>query len=68
MPRRDIGIPLRVRLHAALVKPISGERWRAVWVRYWESQGIPEARQMEWAAEESAREEADESRERGSCL
>jgi hypothetical protein len=25
--------------------------WRRFWVRYWESQGIPEDVQMRWAAE-----------------
>ena len=44
-------IPWRVRLHARLWYPFSKTRWRAVWVRYWESQGIPEDIQMEWADE-----------------
>ena len=44
-----LGIPLRVRLHARLVRPFSGRRWRRVWVRYWESQGISEEQQMEWS-------------------
>jgi hypothetical protein len=45
-----------VRLHARVLWPISKRRWRMVWVRYWESQGISEEQQMEWAAEERARE------------
>jgi hypothetical protein len=28
-----------------------------VWVRYWESQGISEEQQMEWAAQAEARED-----------
>ena len=59
----DLEIPLRVRLHAGLVKPFSAERWRMVWVRYWESQGISEEQQMEWAAEERGREGAGEDRQ-----
>jgi hypothetical protein len=64
----DLGIPLRVRLHAKLwnpvgfLPPISGRRWRRVWVRYWETQGISEEQQMEWADEERSREEAKEGR------
>jgi hypothetical protein len=56
----DSEIPLRVRLHARLwnpvsfLPPISGWRWRRVWVHYWETQGISEEQQMEWAAEADA--------------
>jgi hypothetical protein len=50
-------IPWRVKLHARLVWPFSKARWRMVWVRYWESQGISEDEQMEWTAMETAREE-----------
>jgi hypothetical protein len=46
------GIPLRVRLHARLIWPFSKSRWRRVWVRYWESQGISEDEQMRWAADQ----------------
>lgn len=53
-------IPWQVKLHARLVKPFSAARWRMVWVRYWESQGISEEQQMEWADEGHAR-EAEES-------
>ena len=53
-PMSDPGIPLRVRLHAWLIHPFSKTRWRAVWVRYWESQGISEEQQMRWAAEAQA--------------
>jgi len=38
-------------MHAWIVYPFSATRWRAVWVRYWESQGISEDTQMQWAAE-----------------
>jgi hypothetical protein len=55
----DPGIPLRVRIHARLLWPFSKKRWRMVWVRYWESQGISEEQQMEWAAEEREREGGD---------
>jgi hypothetical protein len=51
------GIPWHVSLHARLIRPFSKARWRMVWVRYWESQGISEEEQMEWAAMETAREE-----------
>jgi hypothetical protein len=34
-----------------------------VWVRYWESQGISDEQQMEWADRELAREEAAEDLE-----
>jgi hypothetical protein len=56
-------IPWHVKLHAGFIKPFSAARWRMVWVRYWESQGISEEQQMEWAAEELAREAAEESAE-----
>jgi hypothetical protein len=49
------GIPRRVRLRARLVYPFSKSRWRMVWVRYWESQGISEEQQMQWAASEQDR-------------
>jgi hypothetical protein len=49
------GIPLRVRLHAWIVKPFSEDRWRAVWVHYWESQGINEDEQMRLADEADER-------------
>jgi hypothetical protein len=55
-------IPWRIRLHAWLIKPFSGARWRMVWVRYWESQGISEEQQMEWAAEAEAREAEEETK------
>lgn len=57
---RKARIPWSVRLHAALVKPFSGARWRRVWVRYWESQGISEAEQMRLADESDARPARDE--------
>jgi hypothetical protein len=48
-------VPRSVRLHATLVRPFGAARWRAVWVRYWESQGISVAEQMRMAAEADAR-------------
>jgi hypothetical protein len=59
------GIPWHVQLHAWLIKPFSKARWRMVWVRYWESQGIPEDQQMEWSAKELAREAEEEEEEEG---
>ena len=52
----NTGIPWRVRLRARLWWPISKTRWRGVWVRYWESQGVSEEQQMEWAADAEAAE------------
>jgi hypothetical protein len=51
------GIPWRVRFAARLWWPISKDRWRAVWVRYWESEGVSEEQQMEWADEALAAED-----------
>jgi hypothetical protein len=45
-------IPWRVRLHAQLIRPFLKSRWRRVWIRYWESQGVSEEEQMRWAAEQ----------------
>jgi hypothetical protein len=46
-----MAIPWRVRAHARIVYWLWRPAWRGVWVRYWESQGISEEQQMEWAAE-----------------
>jgi hypothetical protein len=51
-------IPWRVRLHARLARSISATRWRAVWVRYWDSEGVSGQTQMQWAAEAQAEEDA----------
>ena len=56
----DAGIPWHVRLHACIVKPFSKAQWRMVWVRYWESQGISEEQQMQWAAEMRAAEDQED--------
>ena len=45
------------KIHARLWHPFSKSRWRRVWVRYWESQGIPEEVQMRWADEADAEED-----------
>jgi hypothetical protein len=45
------GIPWHIGLRARLIKPFFKTRWRAVWVRYWESECISEEEQMRWAAE-----------------
>jgi len=52
------GIPWHVRLRGSLLRRFRPGSWRAFWVRYWESQGISEEEQMEWAAEEDAAEAA----------
>ncbi len=45
-------------MHVRLVWPFSRTRWRAVWVRYWESQGISENEQMRMADDAAERESA----------
>jgi hypothetical protein len=44
-------IPWHIRLHGRLLLWLWPSRFRAFWVRYWESQGISEDEQMQWAAE-----------------
>jgi hypothetical protein len=56
------GIPWHVRLRGRLISWFWPSRFRAFWVRYWESQGISESEQMRWAAEA----EAEENEERRS--
>jgi hypothetical protein len=51
------GIPWHVYARARFLWLFRRSHWRDFWVRYWESQGIPEDEQMEWAAMETAREE-----------
>lgn len=45
-------------MHVRLVWLFSRTRWRAVWVRYWESQGISENEQMRMADDAAERESA----------
>lgn len=59
----DREIPWHVRVHARMVWPFSKTRWRIVWVRYWESQGISEEQQMQWAAEAEAASQESGSRQ-----
>jgi hypothetical protein len=44
-------IPWRVGMHARLVRPFSETRWRAVWLQYWKSQGVPEDERRQLAEE-----------------
>lgn len=53
------GIHWHVRLRGWFFSHFWPSRFRDHWVRYWESQGISEEEQMEWAAEERLEEEAD---------
>jgi hypothetical protein len=45
------GIPWHVKLRGWILARFYPRAWRGFWVRYWESQGISEEQQMEWAAE-----------------
>jgi len=38
----NAGVPWQIKLRARLIKPVSKTRWRALWVRYWESLGSSE--------------------------
>ena len=48
------GAPWHVTLRGNLLWLLWRPAWRGYWVRYWESQGIFEEEQMQWAAEEDA--------------
>ena len=50
----DTGIAWHVTLRGKLLWWLWRPAWRGYWVRYWESQGISEEEQMQWAAEEDA--------------
>jgi hypothetical protein len=50
------GIPWHVRFRAKLLRHVWPDGWRRVWIRYWESQGISEETQMQWATEADERE------------
>jgi hypothetical protein len=52
------GIPWHVRLRGWFYSRFWPSRFRDHWVRYWESQGISEEQQMEWAAEADEKENA----------
>jgi hypothetical protein len=58
IPPDDLGaeqepslIPWHVRLRGKLLLWFYPRGWRSFWVRYWESQGISEETQMQWARE-----------------
>jgi hypothetical protein len=50
------GVPWHVALRGCFFYWFWRPAWRGYWVRYWESQGISEEEQMQWAAEEAAKE------------
>jgi hypothetical protein len=54
-------IPWHATLRARLIWWLWKPAWAGYWVRYWESQGIPEDTQMEWAAKETARERLEDA-------
>ena len=52
-------IPWHVTLRGRLLWWLYRPAWRGYWVRYWESQGISEGTQMDWAAQAEERERLD---------
>jgi hypothetical protein len=55
-PAMTACIPWHVRFRGWFFSCFWRSRFRVHWVRYWESQGISEEQQMEWAAEAEERE------------